>query len=709
MKNTQLSFDVEPRALLALGEHLVRDDRVAFEELVKNAYDADAKLVRVVFETNLLGETEAIRIIDNGNGMSISDIENKWLIVATSHKAQNPKSKYGRIVTGEKGIGRLSAGRLGNKLEMSTHQEQGDGLQFEVNWDKVARCHKLSDYKIEVKAITPKDMAQLGIDKKGTCIRISELRRGWRIDGPEADDVKEIENALSRIENPFAGEMGFKLILEAEGPNPFKSEIRASEILAYPHYRLSGSVSSDGEIVATYLFHEGNKQANEKITEKIDVTHCGPFEFEIRAWDRDPIILEEYSKRLKSALRSPQTPSEIRQTLDGANGFYVYRDGFLAVPKRLEDRDWLGLEARRVNNPSKFLGLSQIVASARVSRISNATLVDKSDREGLIDNAASRQFREALMSVLQILEKKRRIDKPKMGQARTQPQKHLNNKETQNALREAERKLLADGTRPHTAEIKAELDRVLEVAQQESSRLEEARQGIEYRLAHLGRLAVVGQLVGLLVHEIGRSLPVLNDVIKRFEKLISDDKATLLLQRGQSAVRSIQRVIQRFSPFFIASARTRKTDSDLANCVSMAIEMRDEEIKHYSINVDQYIPEGMRVNLDSGDLLAVVSNLLDNAIYWCRQGGRSPRIEIIAEVLDTGLILIVSDSGPGMNDEVKARIFEPGFTTKPNGMGLGLTITRDILFAHEADLVVGASGKLGGARFEVKFPLGENT
>jgi hypothetical protein len=126
---------------------------------------------------------------------------------------------------------------------------------------------------------------------------------------------------------------------------------------------------------------------------------CGPFSFDIRAWDREAKILSEYA----AESHLPMTAAEIRETLDQANGLFVYRDHFLVTPKRDEDRDWLGLEARRVNNPTKNLGLAQIVGAVKISRAHNPSLRDKSDREGLVENPASRQFSEALVAVLHVL------------------------------------------------------------------------------------------------------------------------------------------------------------------------------------------------------------------------------------------------------------------------------------------------------------------
>src|SRR5437879_467082 len=117
MNERELHFEVAPRAVLELGQELVRDERAALEELVKNGYDADARNVRVIFETVADGDVKAIRVADDGTGMTLVEVEENWLVVATPSKLKMPVSLMGRVRTGEKGIGRLSTARLGSALE----------------------------------------------------------------------------------------------------------------------------------------------------------------------------------------------------------------------------------------------------------------------------------------------------------------------------------------------------------------------------------------------------------------------------------------------------------------------------------------------------------------------------------------------------------------------------------------------------------------
>src|ERR1043165_3804852 len=112
------AFSVDARAILTLGRDSIKDHTTALVELVKNSYDADATRVEVDIFSDV--EEPYIRIADNGSGMIEKEVENNWLRIGYSEKKVKKISKRHRRKTGEKGIGRISADRLGATLELRT-------------------------------------------------------------------------------------------------------------------------------------------------------------------------------------------------------------------------------------------------------------------------------------------------------------------------------------------------------------------------------------------------------------------------------------------------------------------------------------------------------------------------------------------------------------------------------------------------------------
>ena len=114
------------RILRTLGAELISSDKVALVELVKNAYDADASVVCVEFNGPLVAGQGAITVWDDGHAMDEATLESAWLDIGTNIKRQRTRSVGGRRVLGEKGIGRLAASRLGQRLELVTRTASSD-------------------------------------------------------------------------------------------------------------------------------------------------------------------------------------------------------------------------------------------------------------------------------------------------------------------------------------------------------------------------------------------------------------------------------------------------------------------------------------------------------------------------------------------------------------------------------------------------------
>jgi signal transduction histidine kinase len=143
---------------------------------------------------------------------------------------------------------------------------------------------------------------------------------------------------------------------------------------------------------------------------------------------------------------------------------------------------------------------------------------------------------------------------------------------------------------------------------------------------------------------------------------------------------------------------------DLADLVADVLDLMQPSLEHRGIEV-QRTPGGLPpVPVDRARLRQALLNLVVNAADAMPHGGRLR----VGSELDAGsqrALIAVEDSGPGVSDELRARLESEPRSTKPFGLGLGLVVCRDVAAAHGGELRIERSTALGGARFVIALPL----
>jgi YD repeat-containing protein len=136
-------FKARAHILRLLGDQLIGNDRLAVFELVKNAYDADATEVTVTLRME--GEKPSITVEDNGCGMTLDQLRNGWLEIGTDVKRGGNRSawssEFKRVPLGEKGVGRLAACKLGDRLALTTRAEGQPEYYMCIDWEKLIERH----------------------------------------------------------------------------------------------------------------------------------------------------------------------------------------------------------------------------------------------------------------------------------------------------------------------------------------------------------------------------------------------------------------------------------------------------------------------------------------------------------------------------------------------------------------------------------------
>lgn len=201
-KPKKLKFKVSAGIKNIVGRDLITDDNIAVFELVKNSYDAHATKVKISF-LDINGEEPKIIVEDNGKGMSLADLENKWLFLAYSAKKEGVEDKDYRSkinldkpFAGSKGIGRFSSDRLGKKLLLETIKETEKTRReiLEIDWTKFE--NRLSEEFIKIPVIKhPSKPAHRR--EHGTKLTITDLRDAWN-----RKKIVSLRKSLSKLINP---------------------------------------------------------------------------------------------------------------------------------------------------------------------------------------------------------------------------------------------------------------------------------------------------------------------------------------------------------------------------------------------------------------------------------------------------------------------------------------------------------------------------
>lgn len=704
-------FRLHPRVFSALGMGLVTNDTVAIIELVKNSYDAFANHVDVRFKNDSAGKVNSIEIEDNGEGMSADIVRDVWCEVATPYRTLEPLRKHGRVrrrVSGEKGLGRLSAARLGNRLEMLTQWEGQHCLQVLVNWVGLAESQSLESCYVEMAEYA----GPSPFKKSGTLLRIEEIRGKW-----EVKDFEQLEKNLSRLISPFVKFRDFSISLTTSN----KTEtIETPAYLDQPPYRISGEVDAGGKATIEYSYSlppakrtstrmlqlesknlkEQTKQSSDPRDNNQAPTLCGPFQFEIRAWDIGSEAIHDYAGRLNLK----QTGSFIGKSIRTHSGISLYRDDILVLPKSDKVRDWLGLDLRRISRVGHRLATNQIVGYVLIDAKGNPAIQDTSDRERLVENEAAEEFQELVQQIIEFLEDERAKDRIRADH-KEPPFKDLFEELRASQAIEALTKGIQKGDPP---------SKLLPLVRKHSEQLQKTAEQLEQRIIYYSRLASLGSMAAVVVHEVRNHTSSINLLIKSAKHFLAHSSDHTALERFEAdldlasrALGALSRVADHFAPLASRTSRTKKSATILEKTVEDVLENRNAFIEQHGITVIRLVSQTC-VAVDGGELFTVIFNLIDNAIYWLANApGDDRRIKFRTTRFAAGtrVKLEIHDSGPGIEDGYEERIFWPGVTRKREGIGMGLTVASEIVSQYNGKMRLIQPGIIGGASFAFDLPI----
>ncbi|HHR0480901.1 ATP-binding protein [Pseudomonas aeruginosa] len=391
-----LNFKISSHLKSVIGRDLITDDFVAIFELVKNSFDANASEVDIYF-----GDDQ-ITIVDNGKGMSESDIKNKWLFVAYSAKSDGTEDSPAadtdyreniqhRRYAGSKGVGRFSCDRLGSKLFLQSRKSKtGDVQQLIVNWLNFEESAKENFIDIPVQYGVAKSFqsdSSIGHPNHGTILEITDLRSSW-----PRESIKELKASLAKLINPFgATTEGFTINIHAPAELERDEELRKREITT-PNEIINGPVENfifqTLQDKTTWLRSWIAPDENRFYTELIDrqkliyrISEENPYpELTDTNFECNIFYL---NRAAKLTFARNMGISSVK-----FGSIFLFKNGFRSYPIGEENDDTFGIDRRKQQGYARYLGTRDVLGRIDVYGDEKKFKESSSRDKGLIESKA---------------------------------------------------------------------------------------------------------------------------------------------------------------------------------------------------------------------------------------------------------------------------------------------------------------------------------
>jgi len=649
---------------------------------------------------------------------------NKFVKKGESKKTKKKK----RIIQGEKGIGRFSILKLGRKILITTRPENSD-VEFEIDYDLSAYDDDfltengdekelfINDLNIEVLTKKPVIIADKEIivehqsfnrGNHGTRIEITELKGNWNV-----NKIDNIYYNISKLESIF--DKIFKknkkddfivgvyvngkrhplkegYIERLSGLFDTKAVFEISEGKFNPEKKAFTFVEGDtpkyldieSPIFKKNWVYRQRFQSNKE--GKYRTPECGDFSFNFFIFDFD-----------KNAPAKYLLDSKDRELIK-KHRIYLYRDGIRVFPYGDPEDDWLKTDTYRGTiSAGQFFSNDQVVGWIEISKAGNPELKDKTNREGLIDEGYATQdfitLIQSFLSYFRLHQFKQYKEKNKV-------------KTKQDIFRTEEVKRQYEELKKHFTDDPTAINAINNLYKTYS--LE--RKYLTQRVEATEDLAGVGLSVETASHDLmlmlSKGILGIDDLMKDcMGSSVTIDKVIEELQKLRGIFSFVETQMKDIQLLFTSSKKRRRN-----------IRVYDILQKVKSIYKNILTSAGIKLEIEKigspliakctdAVLLQLFINLFDNSIFWLSDIDiKEKNITIKLDGINQKLIF--SDNGPGINKDDVPYIFEPFYSAKEEGRGLGLYIARQLLERIDYSIWLAdikADKILSGANFVVSF------
>ena len=638
-----------------------------------------------------------IEVEDEGEGMSLNDLEEVYLTIGTrsrrdqKSRLERANSETGIFPLGDKGVGRLSVMRLGDRLKVLTSRA-GEKYwnTLSVDWSQFSHD---SDALLGDIDIHP----ELGPEKEdrnqqGMTLTISGLKSDW--DKSKFNSL--LDSEFPRMVDPFdrwrANQL-FRIYFNGSQVTLTKIEKRLFE-LAHAEVNFELRYEDQRPVISgemEYKLRTNKKRAiSISETELVAITgarptilkNLGPFDVKF-IW---------FNRLYLTALDGIGTKKDVGELVNKwAGGLMVFRDGYRINPYGGPDDDWLHLDKKAFGRKGYKLNRNQIIGRVRLSW-RNRHLVEQTNREGLVDN----EYKDAFIKILQ-----RILEDFKVFSQNIQDDLKKEELVSVDTLRQR-----VDAAK---TEIHRKIRQIAVDVPEQAVRLNEVERLVNQLATHIKgvdqiikdykderqkfvHLASLGLMVELILHELGRASANTLGTLENINLENLPGRLPAIFHTLETQLKTLQKRIQSLDPLSTAR-RQVKENFDVAELVKQVVDARAAQAARHKVkvNIDTKGANSWTVRAVKGMMIQIIENLLANSFYWLKyqkivDPQFKPKINISLD--SKAKLIAVTDNGPGVELSRAEEIFLPFVTSKPpgQGSGLGLYIAREMAEYHKWSL-----------------------
>ncbi|WP_299886916.1 sensor histidine kinase [uncultured Lacinutrix sp.] len=706
IKNLKFNFDISSYRLL--GRELITDRITALFEIVKNSYDANSENVSVkFFDVNTLSNKSRIVIEDDGSGMDLFDLENKWMVIGTMSKRETRRSPapYNRRVVGKKGVGRFAVDKLGAKVILKTTMK-GSTIRhcLETDWTKYEQIESkqlqlsFDDSKFQYFTDIENKYWEETVEKKthGTSIEIYNITDPW-----VEKDIRKATTELSKLISPIETfDYPFNIYVSSNEYKELNDVLVQNNSIGFATLEVEIDFDLRRKKQQRLFFNEQTNNLD-IIESDYDDDSMGPVKMRLFYFDQND--KRKFNKSYSGAI------------IDGVK---IYRDGLITTPfaeyalERDKERDILGIDKRRYSGFFDKISSRDLLGFIEITDKNNPLILESTNRQDFVDNKQYRELRTFIIDQIKELEKKISAQKTEEREETKSKLKIAHNDlQKTSAIIRAIRKIATPEVKEKLTQVTSNVREIeVQIKRGISDYNELEKEQIKQRNLFLSLMSLQ-DYASEISHVVRTSISNISDSAKFFTVYYPDEKYNNHYLKHADHIGVEMNKLSSAIDFMLSYAKSNVgfTEIDLRATISDLFNKtyRDRFIKndiHYTVEMkDSFVfTHNLKFFED------IFENLIGNSLKALKSIKGKKHIKCSGNLNGDMYEIYFSDNGVGVPKRIQNKIFNIYFTTTESegGAGMGLYIVKTRINAMKGSVeLIENEFKPTGTTFKICLPL----